>query len=269
MVEILLICFLAWLLLGCLAGLVAGLLGVGGGVVIVPVLVFLFQAQGFGDVHIMHLALGTSLATIAVTSIASVVTHHRLGSLNWRLVLWLTPGLIAGAAIGALCADKVASGTLQRLFGLFEMAVALYMFCGSRVTGVKQAQISALELMVSGTVIGAISAMLGIGGGTMTVPYLSWRGRVIREAVAISAACGFPIALAGGVGYLLAGLDAQGLPPLTTGYLYWPALVVISSTSLLLAPVGARLAHRLPVGRLKRLFAMILMVIGAVMLISI
>lgn len=257
---------LIYLLLGALAGVVAGLLGVGGGIIIVPVLVWLFQAQGFGAGNIMQLALGTSLATIAITSISAVVAHHRLGSLDWRLVAWLTPGLVAGAALGALFADGVASTTLQRLFGLFEMAVALYLFFGAQVSGTKARPIAVPELMVTGTVIGTVSALLGIGGGTMTVPYLTWRGRLMREAVAASSACGFPIALAGGAGYLLAGLDAPSLPPFATGYLYWPAFAGISCTSLLLAPLGARLAHGLPVAQLKRLFSLILLVIGAVML---
>lgn len=264
MVETLLI----YLLLGAVAGLVAGLLGVGGGIVIVPVLVFLFQAQGIAVANVMHLALGTSLATIAITSLSSVTTHHRLGSLNWQLVLWLTPGLIIGAVLGAQFADGVASASLQRFFGLFEMAVALYMFWGARVTAGKSSPIARPELVASGTVIGTISAMLGIGGGTMTVPYLTWRGRMMREAVAVSAACGFPIAVAGCIGYLVAGLDAEGLPPLATGYLYWPALIGISSASLLTASQGARLAHRLPVAQLKRLFSLILLLVGMAMLIQ-
>ncbi len=265
MVEIVLI----YLLLGTLAGLVAGLLGVGGGIVIVPVLVVLFQAQGFNEANIMHLALGTSLATIAVTSVSSVIAHHRIGSLNWRVVLWLTPGLVLGATLGALFADQVASATLQRFFGLFEVAVALYMLFGSVTKTAKEKLIAVPELMFVGTVVGTLSAMLGIGGGTITVPYLSWRGRIMREAVAISSACGFPVALAGGLGYLLAGLDATSLPALATGYLYWPAFLAIGSASLLLAPQGARLAHRLPVKQLKRLFAVILLVIGVAVLIKV
>ncbi len=264
MVEIVLF----YLLLGALAGLVAGLLGVGGGAVIVPVLVVLFQVQGFNDANIMHLALGTSLATIAVTSISSVVAHHRLGSLNWRTVLWMTPGLIVGAALGALLADQVASATLQRFFGLFEISVALYMLFGSVTKAAREQLIAVSELMLAGMFVGTLSALLGIGGGTITVPYLSWRGRIMREAVAVSSACGFPIALAGGLGYLLAGLDATALPALATGYLYWPAFVAIGSVSLIMAPHGARLAHRLPVQQLKRLFALVLLLVGVAMLIQ-
>jgi hypothetical protein len=140
------------------------------------------------------------------------------------------------------------------------------MFLGARFSGATARPIAVAELVMTGTAIGTVSSMLGIGGGTMTVPYLTWRGRVMREAVAVSSACGFPIALAGGAGYLLAGLDAPSLPPFASGYLYWPALVGISCTSLLLAPHGARLAHRLPVAQLKRIFSLILLVIGAVML---
>ncbi len=264
MFEIVLVC----LLLGVLAGLVAGLLGVGGGIVIVPTLAILFQAQGFNESNIMHLALGTSLATIAVTSISSVVAHHRLGSFNWPLVWWLTPGLMLGAALGALLADQVASITLQRLFGIFAMLVAGYMFWGAKVVSAKARVIATPELMAIGTLIGGVSAILGIGGGTMTVPYLTWRGRAMREAVAVSSACGFPIAVAGSAGYLLAGLGASSLPPLATGYLYWPAFLAICGTSLFMAPVGARLAHKLPVKQLKWIFALTLLVIGAVMVVK-
>ncbi len=264
MVEIVVV----YLLLGALAGLVAGLLGVGGGVVIVPVLVVLFQAQGFDSANIMHLALGTSLATIAITSLSSMMAHHRLGSLHWHTALWLAPGLVVGALLGALLADQMASVTLQRLFGLFEVAVALYMLLGKVAKGVVERVIAVSELMTVGLFVGTLSSLLGIGGGSMTVPYLSWRGRSMREAVAVSSAAGFPIAIAGGVGYLFTGLDATSLPSFATGYLYWPAFIAIGSISLLVAPHGARLAHRLPVARLKQLFAVVLLLIGLAMLLK-
>lgn len=262
MVETLLVC----LLLGGVAGLLAGLLGVGGGIVIVPVLALLFQAQGVSDSLVMHLALGTSLATIVVTSLSAVAAHHRLGAINWPLAAWMAPGLMAGAVAGAWFADGAESVTLQRLFALFEIAVGIYMLAGRRVGGGGDAIPPPAELMVSGGVIGTLSSLLGIGGGTMTVPYLSWRGRAIHEAVAVSSACGFAIALAGAAGYLWTGMDAPSLPSLASGYLYWPAFAAISCASLMTAPAGARLAHRLPVAGLKRLFAVILMGIGSAML---
>lgn len=258
-----------YLLLGAMAGVVAGLLGVGGGIVIVPVLVLLFQAQGFDAANIMHLALGTSLATIAITSVSSAVAHHRLGSLHWPTVLWLAPGLIVGALLGALLADQMASVTLQRLFGLFEVVVALYMLLGSTQSSVVQRVIVLPELVAVGLLVGIMSTLLGIGGGSVTVPYLTWRGRVMREAVAVSSAAGFPIAIAGGVGYLLVGLDATSLPRFATGYLYWPALIAIGSASLVMVPQGARWAHRLPVQRLKQLFATILLLLGVAMLLKV
>ncbi len=255
-----------YLLLGCFAGFVAGLLGVGGGLVIVPVLVLVFQMQAFESATIMHLALGTSLATIVFTAIASVIAHHRRGAVVWPVVYGLSTGMLLGGFLGAVLADQVSSAALKQLFSLFEFIIAIYMIVGTpTLRGALDAIIQRLELFLVGSGIGTISAVLGIGGGTITVPYLCWRGWDIRQAVAISSACGLPIALAGAVGYLFVGLDAVSLPELTTGYIYWPALLGIVATSLLFAPLGARLVHHLPVKMLKRLFGVVLLLMAVVM----
>ena len=257
--------FAVYLLLGVFSGFVAGLLGVGGGLIIVPILALVFQAQAFNSEHIMHLALGTSLATIVVTSISAVVTHHRHGAVIWRLVYWLAPGLLVGAVIGAVIADRLNNQSLELVFGVFEIGVAIYMLIGApKPSGVVQQPGG--EYMGAGGVIGTISSLLGIGGGTMTVPYLTWRGVGIRNAVAVSSACGLPIALSGCVSYLITGLDAVNLPSAASGYLYWPAWLGICASSVIMAPVGAKLAHRLPTSVLKRIFAIILLIIGGLMI---
>jgi len=258
---------ITYLLLGCVAGLAAGLLGVGGGLIIVPVLALAFRMQGMDSGNIMHLALGTSLATIVFTAVSSVWAHHRRGAVAWGLVFGLAAGMLPGSLGGAFVADSVSSDMLQRLFALFEFSMGIYMIAGTPAmrTGAA-ASLRWLELVPVGIGIGGMSAILGIGGGTMTVPYLSWRGRDMHQAVAVSAACGLPIALAGAVGYLLAGLDAASLPPLATGYLYWPALGGVVATSLFFAPLGARLAHALPVRQLKRVFGVLLLVMAVTML---
>ncbi len=258
---------LVYLILGCFAGLVGGLLGIGGGIVIVPVLAFLFQAQGLHEANLMHLAIGTSLATIVVTSVSAVVAHQKKGAVEWSVVRWLAPGLIVGALFGAFVADMFSSLTLQRLFGVFEIAVGLYMFLGSMTPKSSASQCCPAEYFTAGSIIGSLSSIMGIGGGTMSVPYLAWRGYVMTHAVATSAAGGFFISLFGGLGYVATGLDTPQLPDAALGYLYWPAFIGISVTSLIFAPLGARLAHRMPVIYLKRFFSLVLVVIGAVMVV--
>lgn len=259
--------FIIYLLLGCFAGFVAGLLGVGGGLVIVPVLVFVFQEQGFDGATIMHLALGTSLATIVFTAVSAVFAHHCRGAVVWTVVRSLSGGLLLGGFVGAVLADSIQSDGLKQFFVFFELIVAVYMMAGTPVLQrALDAVIRKLELFFVGSVIGTFSAVLGIGGGTMTVPYLCWRGCDMRQAVAISSACGLPIALAGAVGYVWVGLDAVPLPPMSTGYIHWPAVFGIVITSLLFAPLGALLAHHLPVRQLKRVFGVVLLLMALMMI---
>lgn len=256
-----------YLLLGMVAGLLAGMLGVGGGLVIVPVLVLLFGWADMTPSIIMHLALGTSLATIVVTSISSTWAHHRFGAVLWPVCLRLTPGIVLGAWLGAAFADQLSSDGLQRIFGIFELLVALQM--GLALQPAAHRQLPGPAVMgLAGGVTGAVSAIVGIGGGTLTVPFLHWCNVSIRNAVATSAACGLPIALSGALGYLVTGWGNPGLPAWSSGYLYWPAFAAIMITSLLFAPLGAHLAHRLPATRLKQLFALFLTVVGAAMLLS-
>ncbi len=246
-------------LTGVAAGLLAGLMGVGGGLVMVPALLFLFHWQGLETVHLAQLAVGTSLATIVPISLASLLAHRRRGAVDWPLVLWLTPGLMVGAWGGAWLASRMSTGWLKGLFGAFLLLVALQMASGFRPepSGRRPGR---GELGLVGSLIGLVSGLVGIGGGTMTVPYLAWRGTALPRAVGTSAACGLPIALAGAAGFILFG---QGLTRSGDwGFVHWPAVLVMAPLAVYTAPVGALLAHRLPVPMLRRLFALVLVAVG-------
>jgi uncharacterized protein len=246
---------------GGLVGVLAGLLGVGGGLIVVPLLAWLFTLSGFAADQIMHLALGSSLATIIFTSIASVYAHHQRGAVLWSLVARFTPGIVLGTLAVALIVQALGGKTLQVFFGLFELAVAVQMALSLRPNPHRQPLQFAAATLLGGT-IGGISALVGVGGGTLTVPLLLWCNVTMQRAVATAAALGLPIAIGGSVGYLVAGWQAPDLPEGATGYLYWPAIVAIAASSLLTARWGAALAHRLPAARLKQLFAVILALIG-------
>ena len=256
-----------YLMVGAIAGLLAGMLGVGGGLVIVPVLVYLFTLQGFDSSVIMHLAIGTSLATIVLTSLSSIRAHHQRGAVLWSVVWRLTPGIIAGAWLGAAVAHLLPSATLRTIFGVFEVLVAVQMALEFSTSPHRQLP-DRFGTGIAGTVIGAVSAIVGIGGGTLTVPFLTWCNVEMRRAVATSAACGLPIALAGAIAYTVTGWNHAALPAASSGYLHWPALLGIGVTSVLFAPLGAHLAHSLPVRTLKRFFALFLAVLGLRMLLA-
>jgi uncharacterized membrane protein YfcA len=253
--------------LGAAAGFIAGLLGVGGGLIIVPILALIFTRQAVSDSIIMHLAIGTSLATIVFTSISSVWAHHRRGAVRWVEFFRLTPGIIIGAWLGAAIADSLPTAGLRIFFGLFELFVAIQMSLGLKPKPHRTLPGNA-GMLGAGHVIGAVSSIVGIGGGTLTVPFLVWCNVSIREAVATSAACGLPIAIAGAIGYLVTGWHDIHLPEYSLGFIYLPALLGISSASILFAPLGARMAHRLPARRLKQVFAVVLYILAGYMLFS-
>lgn len=255
--------FLVSAAVGVFAGLLSGTLGLGGGVVVVPALLYLFAGMGFAPDTLAQQAVATSLATIIVTSISSVRAHARLGNLRPALVGSMTPGVALGAFTGAFVAASMSGVLLMRLFGVLAIVVAVQMFLSGRrkVTEAPERLPAAPVLFGSGTVIGVIAAMFGIGGGSLTVPLLSaWRVRM-QEAVATSSACGLPIALAGCFGFILAGWRLD-LPAGSLGYVYLPAVVGIVVTSYPAATFGARIAHRLPATTLKRMFSAALLLIG-------
>jgi len=255
----------AYLLLGSFAGLIAGLLGVGGGLIIVPLLVGLYSLQGFATEHIMQLALGTSLATIVFTAASSSWAHHRHGAVSWPAVGQLTLGIMAGGWLGGFLAVWMGGSLLGALFGLFELTVAAQMAFG-RKPAAHRTWPGAGRNASAGTIIGAVSALLGIGGGSLTVPWLVWHNVDMRRAVATSAACGIPIALVGAAGFIWVGWAQPGLPAGSLGYVYWPAVLIVSVASVASAPLGAGLAHRLDQQRLKRVFAGFLALLGLLML---
>ena len=258
---------LALLALGAVAGTLAGLLGIGGGIVIVPGLAWLLADGPVPPERLMQFAVGTSLATIVVTALASIRAHHQRGAVAWRTVARLTPGLVLGCALGAGLADRLASATLATVFGLFLLGVAARL----ALPGLPSAR-RPLPGWLGGTAygggIGSLSALLGIGGGTLTVPLLTWHGTDLRRAVATAAACGLPIALAGAGGYMLAGLGHTPWPAAATGYVYWPAFAAVAPAAVLCAPLGARLAHSLPRTVLRRGFAAFVAIVGLRMLLG-
>ncbi|MCB1857794.1 MAG: sulfite exporter TauE/SafE family protein [Gammaproteobacteria bacterium] len=256
-----------YLLTGAVAGLFAGLLGVGGGLIIVPALIWVFHGIGVHETVVAHLAIGTSLATIIVTSISSIRAHNRRGAVLWDSVLRLAPGIVVGAWLGAAIADWLPTLWLQRVFACFVILVGLQMLLGAHAEA-RRAQPGPVGMFAAGTVIGTLSSIVGIGGGSLTVPFLSWCSVDMRRAVATSAACGLPIALAGTLGFVVAGWGIEVLPSGSSGYVYWPAFAAIAVASYLSAPAGAKLAHTLPLPTLKRVFAMLLLVVGTKMLLG-
>ncbi|HFD32455.1 MAG TPA: sulfite exporter TauE/SafE family protein [Gammaproteobacteria bacterium] len=258
--------FLSYIGLGVIAGFVAGLLGVGGGLIIVPVLILIFQAKHFSADIIVHLAIGTSLATIIFTSLSSIYAHHfRFKAVRWDIVKQLTPGIIVGALLGAVIADFVPAKNLQQFFGFFEVFVAFQMAFNIKAHAARTLP-KLMGMITAGTGIGAISSIVGIGGGTLTVPFFSWCNVKMQEAVATSSACGLPIAIAGCVGFVATGWNELTLPQYSLGYVYWPAFLSIVIASMFVAPLGAWLAHRLSAAKLKRFFSIVLFLLGLNML---
>jgi uncharacterized membrane protein YfcA len=258
---------LLYLLTGVFAGFLAGLLGIGGGLVIVPVLTFIFTAQHFPASHILHIALGTSLASILFTSVSSLRAHHAHGAVNWGVVRGITPGILAGTLLGTVLAAQLSSNFLKGFFVLFVYYVATQMLLNIKPKPTRQLP-GWGGMFAAGGIIGGVSSLVGIGGGTLSVPFMTWCNVKLHQAIGTSAAIGFPIALAGSVGYIVNGLGTAGLPDYSLGFVYLPALAGLVLASVVTAPLGARAAHRLPVAQLKRIFALLLYVLGTRMLVS-
>ncbi len=259
---------LSFLGLGALVGFVAGLLGVGGGGIMVPILTAMFLSRGIPVDKVVHLALGTSMASIIATSIASLRAHHARGNINWGIVKAMSPGIVLGTFLATCLAVNARSFQLAVFFSLFMAYVSAQMFFdrkpepGRRLAGES-------GLLLAGAFIGAISALVSIGGGSLTVPYLVWQNLDIRKAIGTSAAIGLPISLAGTAGYVANGWSMTPASAHALGFVYVPAVVLIAMASSVTAPHGARLAHRLPVRMLKRVFASLLIVLSLKMLLSV
>ena len=256
---------IGYLVLGAIAGFFAGLLGVGGGAIMVPVLALMFAAQGFPDAHLMHLALGTSMATIVFTSISSLRAHHAHGAVIWPIVTSIAPGIVVGTLLAAQIAARVPTRPLAIIFAVFISYVAVQMILNIKPKPSRQLPGRAGMFGV-GTVIGGISALVAIGGGSLSVPFMTWCNVKVHQAIGTSAAIGFPIAVAGTIGYMISGHGAEGLPDGAFGFIYLPALAATVVASMLVAPVGARVAHSLPVATIKKVFAGVMILLSAKML---
>lgn len=257
----------SYLVIGSVSGFLAGLLGIGGGIILVPALLVAFGLAGFPQAVIFQAALGTSMATILFTSLSSLRSHHRHGAVMWPVVLRFTPGVLIGAGLGTLAARHVSTAGLTAFFSAFMILVALQLVLELRPKagrglpgGVGQA--------LAGLVIGIVSALAAVGGGTMTVPFLSWCNCPIRKAVGTAAAVGFPIALGGSLGYIVNGWTVAGLPSGSLGFVYLPALVWTVLAGVMTAPFGARAAHAVSALLLRRLFAALLLLVAWRMLSS-
>lgn len=259
--------WLAYFLLGAFVGFFAGLLGLGGGLIMVPLLVFLFNAQQFTPHYILHLALGTAMATIIFTSISSLRAHHRHGAVNWRIVRRITPGILAGTLLGTLLAGAVSIKVLAVFFTAFVYYAATQMILGQKPKPTRRLP-GAGGMFLAGGVIGGVSSLVAAGGAVLSIPFMTLCNIKLHEAIGTSSAIGLPIALAGTAGYMATGMAIESLPPYSLGFVYLPALAGIVIASTLTAPLGAKTAHRLPVQTLRRIFALILYILASKMLIS-
>jgi uncharacterized membrane protein YfcA len=253
-------------LLGIATGFLAGLLGIGGGMMMVPFITIILSGRGVGADLAVKMAIATSMATIIFTSISSVRAHHKRGAVRWDIVKRLAPGIVIGSIIGSLGVFALLKGAyLAIFFALFVGFSATQMFLDRKPKPTRQMPGAGGQLAAGG-VIGFLSGLVGAGGGFISVPFMAWCNVAIHNAVATSAALGFPIAVANVAGYIISGFTVTGLPEGSFGYIWLPALGVIAIASVFTAPLGARAAHALPVGKLKRIFASILYGLAAYML---
>lgn len=259
---------LSYLLLGTVAGFLAGIFGVGGGLILVPVLLFLFDLQHFPAEHVLLLALGTSMAGILFTSLSSLLAHHRHGAVNWRVVRNITPGILLGTGIGASVAAYIPTHGLAIFFTLFVYSVAAQILLDLRPHAARQLP-GAFGLTLTGTLTGCLCSLVSIGGGAIMVPFLVWCNVPLRNAIGTSAAIGFPVAIGGTIGYIVTGMNATGLPQYSLGFVYLPALFWIVLTSMFAASLGAKATHHMKIGVLRKLFALLLLVLATKLLLKV
>jgi len=259
-----------WLIypvMGLFAGFFAGLLGIGGGMILVSLMVFAFNAQGFPEDRVMHLALGTSLATIVFTSLKSVHAHHKHGAVRWDIVRNSVAGLVIGTLAGSAVAENLRSRALAVLFTLFVVYSAVNMMLDIKPKATRQLP-GPMGLQAGAGLVGVASALVGAGGGFLSIPLMSFCNVPMRQCVATSSALGLPIAIAGTIGYLVSGWGKDHLPAMSLGYLYLPALLGIVVGTFVTVPMGAKMAHTIPVSRLKKVFAVILAIMAVKMTVS-
>ena len=259
---------LAFLLLGGFVGVIAGLLGIGGGGIMVPVLTSLFIYQGVSNEMVVHLALGTSMASMVVTALSSLRSHHAKQGVLWSVVKAMLPGVLLGAFTAAFIASWLSTVFLAVFFAAFMLFVSIQMFSNKKPKSDKGLPSKARLFLVGGG-IGSISSLVSIGGGSLMVPYFVWRNVDIKQAIGSSSAVGFFIAMAGTVGYLISGWQSTHEEAFVIGYIYWPAVLLISGVSFFTAPLGVKLAYRIPVANLKKIFGLLLFILSIKMLVSV
>lgn len=263
MFDIEIILFL--LVTGAFTGFCAGLFGIGGGGIMVPLLAYCFSAMAFPDTHLMHFALGTSIAAIIPTAISSIITHHQHNAILWSVVAKLAPGLLLGTFLGTFVASYLSTFFLTIFFACFMAIVSLKMWSNAQPKA--SHKLPSLPLLaLTGSGIGGISALVAIGGGTMTVPFLLWCNVRLQNAIATSAAAGLPIAFTGALGYALHAEVNMGA--IALGYVIWPAVLCLAAGSIITAPLGAKLAHKLPTEKLNKYFAVFLLFLSMQMLVK-
>lgn len=251
--------------MGCAVGFLAGLLGIGGGLTMVPLLTLAFSRGGFPAEHVVHVAVATATGTMLFTSVSSAREHHRHGAVLWRVVAAMAPGIVVASLIGPQIAKGLSTAAFAGFFGVFVCAAATQILLDRKPAPTRDIPGPA-ALFGVGAAIGLVSSLVGAGGAFMSVPFLLWCNVALRAAVSTAAAIGLPISLASTIGFVIAGWGVPDMPPASLGFIYLPALAAIVAGSVLFAPMGARFAHRWPVRRLRRAFAVLLYVLAATML---
>jgi len=259
--------WLGYAAVGAAVGFFAGLLGIGGGAIMVPLLVMLFEAQGLPKAHILHLAVGSGMASILFTSLSSMRAHAARGVVRWDLALALTPGILVGGLLGSAITAWISTQLFASLFTVVVFFAATNILIDRKPKPARQLP-GALGSMLVGVVISFFSTLAALGGAFLTIPFALYCNVPMLQAIGTSAIVGFPIALAGSVGFIAAGWGQSGLPPYSIGYVYLPAMLGITLASVLTAPLGAAAAHRLPTKRLKQIFAVLLYALATKMMIS-
>lgn len=259
--------FAAYVLAGALVGFLAGLLGIGGGMTLVPILAALFSLQALAPEHAVHLALGTAMAQVIFTSTASVREHHKHGAVDWSIVRKLAPAMVVGTLASTLASGLFSQRALALAFAVIVYAGATQIWLGKKPKAARTLP-GPLGLWIAGIAIGIVCGLVSAGGAFLTVPFMLFCGVVMHTAIGTGAAIGIPVAVIGTVGFIASGWAAGGLPPYSVGFVYLPALVGIVIASSFTAPLGARLAHRLPVATLKRIFAALLYVLATKMIVT-
>jgi uncharacterized membrane protein YfcA len=254
------------LIIGAFAGVLAGLLGVGGGIVLVPAFFYAFQTLGYGGDQLMQMCLATSLATIIVTSVRSVLAHNKKGAVDWDILKSWAPGIVIGAIVGMFVVSGLRSSTLQAIFGVLALVVGLYMGFGRAEWRLGQQMPHGLTRAGLSPAMGFLSVLMGIGGGSFGVPLMSLFNTPIHRAVATAAGFGVVIAVPSVIGFLFVTIDPATRPPFTVGAVNLVAFVLVIAMTLITAPIGARLAHAMDPKPLKRVFAVFLVLVALNML---